>query len=66
MAFQWPVLAVKMSVRTICSKGAYSFVFGSPESLLQKKKWRNMLHSNVYQDGTFAIVVDEVHAVPKW
>ena len=55
-----------MSVRTICSKGAYSFVFGSPESLLQKKKWRNMLSSNVYQDGTFAIVVDEVHAVPKW
>ena len=24
-------------------KGAYSFVFGSPESFLQNEKWRNML-----------------------
>ena len=29
-------------------KGIYSFVFGSPESFLQNKKWRNMLRSNVY------------------
>jgi len=31
-------------------KGAYSFVFGSPESFLQNEKWRNMLYSDVYQD----------------
>jgi len=42
-------------------KGAYSFVFGSPESFLENEKWRNML-----QDGTFAIVADEVHVVSKW
>ena len=47
-------------------KGTYSFVFGSPESFLQNKKWRNMLRSNVYQDRTFAIVTDKVHVVPKW
>ena len=47
-------------------KGAYSFVFGSPKSFLQNEKWRNMLHSNVYQDRTFAIVADEVHVVPNW
>ena len=47
-------------------KGAYSFVFGSPESFLQNEKWRNMLRSDVYQDRTFAIVADEVHVVPKW
>ena len=47
-------------------KGAYSFVFGSPESFLQNEKWRNMLRSNIYQDRTFAIVADEVHVVPKW
>ena len=47
-------------------KGAYSFVFGSPESFLQNEKWRNMLRSDVYQDRTCAIVADEVHVVPKW
>ena len=47
-------------------KGAYSFVFGSPESFLQNEKWRNMLRSDIYQDRTFAIVADEVHVVPKW
>ena len=31
-------------------KGAYSFVFGSPESFLQNEKWRNMLRSDVYHD----------------
>lgn len=50
-------------------KGAYSFVFGSPESFLQNEKWRNMLRSDVYQDRTFAIVADEVQVIPpewKW
>ena len=46
-------------------KGAYSFVFGSPDSFLQNEKWRNMLRSDVYQDRTFAIVADEVHVVDK-
>ena len=46
--------------------GAYSFVFGSPESFLQNKKWRSMIQSEVYQKNTFAIVTDEAHVVPKW
>ena len=37
-------------------KGAYSFVFGSPESFLQNEKWRNMLRSDVIT--TFAVVAD--------
>jgi len=45
--------------------GAYPFVFGSPESFLQNEKWRNVVHRDVYQDRTFAIVADEVHVVPK-
>ena len=40
-------------------KGAYSFVFGCPKSFLQNEKWRNKLRSNVYQDRTFVIIVDE-------
>ena len=47
-------------------KGAYPFVFGSPESFLQNEKWRNMIRSKLYQERTFAIVTDEVHVVPKW
>ena len=39
-------------------KRTYSFVFGSPESFLQNEKWRNMLRNDVYQDRTFAIVMD--------
>ena len=35
-------------IRNNLLKGIYSFVFGSPESLLQNKKWRNMLRNNVY------------------
>ena len=47
-------------------KGAYSFVFRSPESFLENEKWRNMLRSDVHQDRTIAIVADEVHVVSKW
>ena len=39
-------------------KATYSFVFGSPKSFLHNEKCRNMLHSNVYHDRTFTIVVD--------
>jgi len=47
-------------------KGTYSFVFGKPESSLQKEKWRNKIRSKVYQDRTFAIITDEAHVIPKW
>ena len=47
-------------------RGQYSYVFASPESILQNEKWRNMLKSEVYQRNVFAVVTDEAHIVPKW
>ena len=47
-------------------RGKYSFVFGSPESLLENEKWRLMLKSEVYQERLFAFVTDEAHVIPKW
>ena len=47
-------------------RGKYSFVFGSPESLLENDKWRLMLQNEVYQERLFAFVTDEAHVIPKW
>lgn len=46
--------------------GNYSFVFGSPESLLKNEKWRSIFRGKVYQERLFAIVTDEAHVIPKW
>ncbi|KXJ11319.1 Werner syndrome ATP-dependent helicase [Exaiptasia diaphana] len=46
--------------------GDYSFVFTSPECLLNVEKWRSMLRSEIYQSNLFCLVTDEAHVVPKW
>jgi len=38
-------------------------VFISPESMLNNKKFRNMLQKNKYLDLLVALVVDEAHYV---
>ncbi len=53
-------------VETEIIRGQYSYVFASPESILQNEKWRNMLKSDVYQRNVFAVVTDEAHIIPKW
>ena len=47
-------------------KGEYSFVFGTPEALLNNERWRSMLKSDVYQNSLIALVTDEAHVIPKW
>jgi hypothetical protein len=47
-------------------KGEYSFVFGTPEALLNNEQWRSMLKSDVYQNSLIALVTDEAHVIPKW
>ena len=47
-------------------KGKYSFVFGTPEVLLNNEQWRSMLKSDVYQNNLVALVTDEAHVIPKW
>lgn len=49
----------------ICA-GKYQTVFMSPEALLTDVKWRDMLHSQVFQYNLVALVVDEAHCVKKW
>ncbi|KAL1005231.1 hypothetical protein UPYG_G00056390 [Umbra pygmaea] len=46
--------------------GQCQIAFGSPESWLLKKKWRDMLANKVYRDNLIGIVVDEVHLIYKW
>lgn len=46
--------------------GHYSFVFTSPEAIINEEKWRNMLRSDIYQKNIFGLVTDEAHVVPKW
>ncbi|CAB1444836.1 unnamed protein product [Pleuronectes platessa] len=41
-------------------------LFGSPESWLLNKKWRDMLGSDVFQANVIGIIVDEVHLTYKW
>ena len=37
----------------------------SPEMLMRKKKWRNMVLSELYQKRLVAFIVDEAHCVKK-
>ena len=46
--------------------GQCSLVFGTPEAWILNDKWRNMLHSDIYREKVFGIVVDEVHMTYKW
>ena len=47
-------------------KGAYSLVLFTPEMLLQTRKWREMLLSDIYTQNLKALVIDEAHTVKKW
>ncbi len=46
--------------------GDVQLVFMSPEQVLRRGVWRNMLRSAVYQERLIAFVVDEAHCVKKW
>lgn len=48
------------------SVGAYKLVFFTPELLMDNKRWRKVLMSNVYTARLKAFVVDEAHTVRKW
>jgi len=47
-------------------KGDIQLLFISPESMLNNKKFRNMLQKNKYQDHLVALVVDEAHCIQMW
>ena len=47
-------------------EGAFSLLFGSPESLTGDKKFREMFTKEFYQKNTVAVVCDEVHTAVHW
>ena len=58
--------AVSEGQRGAIMQGEYSIVYISPEELLQHGRWRDMLHSEVYQKNLVGFVIDEAHCVKKW
>ena len=47
-------------------EGKYQLMYVSPESIIGDTRWREMLHTQVYQENLVAFVVDEAHCVKKW
>ena len=47
-------------------KGEFQLVYMTPEMLIKSKRWRRVLHNEVYSCRLRAFVVDEAHTVSKW
>lgn len=47
-------------------RGDIQLVFISPESILNNKKFCNMLQRNKYQEHLVGLIVDEAHCVQMW
>ena len=55
--------AMDESVEDDIFDGKYGVVYISPEQILRRVKWREMLQSEVYQKNLVGFVVDEAHCV---
>ena len=53
------------SVKEGVMAGCYQLVFFTPELLIKKAQWRELL-SDAYAARICAFVVDEAHCVKKW
>ena len=47
-------------------EGSMILFFFTPESLINSKRWREVLTSNIYGRRLKGLVVDEAHCVSKW
>ena len=43
------------------SQGMYQLIFFTPEMIINNRKWRKMLESDLYAERLKAFVVDEAH-----
>ena len=50
----------------IHGQGNFNFVYGSPESLADDSRFRDMFSQDFYRKNTLAIVCDQVHTVVDW
>jgi ATP-dependent DNA helicase RecQ len=46
--------------------GKFNIIYISPELLLRKHVWREMLRSDLFQQRMVGFIVDEAHCVKKW
>ena len=46
--------------------GKFAVVHISPELLMQKVKWMDMLRSKEFQNNLVGLIIDEAHCVKKW
>lgn len=46
--------------------GEYQLVFFTPELLVTKTQWRELISGDVYKSRIKAFIVDEAHCVKKW
>ena len=46
--------------------GKYQLVFFTPELLILKSQWRELLLTKLYREKVKAFIVDEAHCVRKW
>lgn len=47
-------------------KGAFTYLFASPEKMLSVERWRKLLFSKHYREFLVAITVDEAHCISQW
>lgn len=47
-------------------KGAFTYLFASPEKMLNVERWRRLLSSEHYRKFLVAITVDEAHCISQW
>ncbi|XP_065892414.1 uncharacterized protein [Dysidea avara] len=48
------------------ANGEFQLIFFTPEAILNHKRWRNLLCSDVYKERLQFVVIDEAHTVIKW
>ena len=46
--------------------GECQLVYSTPESLVNKVQWRELLRSDIYKKYLVAVVVDEAHCIEQW
>ena len=47
-------------------KGAFTYLFASPEKMLSVERWQRLIASDHYRKFLVAVTVDEVHCISQW